>query len=222
MNTARKTNYERQVAIAAVLVLLTMAVSGCVSVLPDKPSPRLEIARAPHLKPGFMLNIRALVDGDVEIDEKNKRISAEGDIILPLLGVVKVEGLSLATLSEKLYELYNKDYLVEPQIEVDFSAITGENAISPWGYVTVLGCVGDSGPVNIPPTQKLTVSQAIQQAGGFAPSAKQSAIRVTREGPDGKKQVINVDLRVVGSKGELSQDIVLRNGDVLFIPESIF
>jgi polysaccharide export outer membrane protein len=222
MNTARKTNYERQVAIAAVLVLLTMAVSGCVSVLPDKPSPRLEIARAPHLKPGFMLNIRVLVDGDVEIDEKNKRISAEGDIILPLLGVVKVEGLSLATLSEKLYELYNKDYLVEPQIEVDFSAITGENAISPWGYVTVLGCVGDSGPVNIPPTQKLTVSQAIQQAGGFAPSAKQSAIRVTREGPDGKKQVINVDLRVVGSKGELSQDIVLRNGDVLFIPESIF
>ena len=55
MNTARKTNYERQVAIAAVLVLLTMAVSGCVSVLPDKPSPKLEIARALITQPAIIL-----------------------------------------------------------------------------------------------------------------------------------------------------------------------
>ena len=222
MNIAGKTNYERQAAIAAVFVLLAMGVSGCNSILPDRSPPSSEAPHTPRLKPGFMLNIRVLVDGDVEINEKKKRIRAEGDIMLPLVGVVKVEGLTLATLREKLYELYNRNYLVEPQIEIDFVTDTGQTAVSPWGYVTVLGCVQNSGPVNIPPTQKLTVSQAIQQAGGFAASAKQSAIRVTREGSDGKKQVINVDLHVVGSKGEFRQDIVLRNGDVVFIPESIF
>ena len=209
-------------AIAVVFGVFAVAMSGCSLANPAPSRAKAEIAVAPRLKPGFVLDIRILVAGETEIEELGKRIRSEGDIILPLVGSVAVEGLTLETLANKVYGLYNDTYLVEPQVEIDFAKDTGKDAVSPWGYVTVLGCVRNSGRVNIPPTQRLRVSQAIQQAGGFDKGAKQSSIRVTRSVANGKKKRIIVDLHDVGAEGELSEDIVLRNGDVVFVAESIF
>jgi protein involved in polysaccharide export with SLBB domain len=203
-------------ACAASVVLL---LSGCVT------APQLEppvVLKAPQLVPGLILNIRVLVDGEVEIEEEAKRVRAEGDIILPLVGRVPVAGLTLDELAAALYTLYNAKYFVEPSVVVDFVESKTKNGISPWGYVTVLGCVNSPGRVNIPPTLDLRVSQAIQQVNGFDEGARPSGIRITRKGSGDKPKRIKVDLHHAGSKGELEQDVILRAGDVVFVPESFF
>ena len=175
----------------------------------------------PRLKPGFMLNIRVLVAGDVEMDVRNKRIRNDGTVMLPLVGIVRVEGLTTEELSSLLELMYNETYFVDPRIEVEFS-IEGDDAVSPWGCVTVLGRVKKPGRVNIPPTRDLTVSRAIQEVGGLDSSAKSNAIRVSRPTPNGETERLRVDLDRVGVKGEREEDIILRAGDIVFVPESFF
>jgi protein involved in polysaccharide export with SLBB domain len=113
-------------------------------------------------------------------------------------------------------------YLRNPQVDVGFAFDNSPGSVSPWGSVTVLGRVKTEGSINMPPTQDLTVSRAIQQSGGFNTSANISSITVTRRNPDGSVRHMEVDLRALRSRGELGQDLKLEPGDVVFVPEEVF
>ena len=111
---------------------------------------------------------------------------------------------------------------MDPQVVVEFVKDQDSDLVSPWGYVTVLGRVKNPGRVSIPPTQDLTVSGAIQKAGGLDTSAKDTSIRVTRQLPEGRTKQFDVDLRKVGSTGQVREDLILTPGDVVFVPEMMF
>ncbi len=178
-------------------------------------------APVPQLSPGLVLSVRVLVAGKKEIDEPNKRIANAGELSLPLVGNVMASGLTLDQLSERLTKLYT-EYFIDPQVVVEFVKDQDSDLVSPWGYVTVLGRVKNPGRVSIPPTQDLTVSGAIQKAGGLDTSAKDTSIRVTRQLSDGRSRQFDVDLRKVGSTGQVRDDLILKPGDVVFVPEMMF
>jgi len=188
---------------------------------PETPARPAASLPSPRLKPGFRLDIRVLVSGDVEVDLANKRIRNDGTLVLPLLGAVEVAGATTDELAAILKGMYNKRYYVDPQVEVEF-ALGEAGAVSPWGTVTVLGRVKSPGPVNIPPTRDLTVSRAIHEAGGLATSAKSSSIRVSRKQPGDDPAHFLVNMDRIGVKGQHEQDLVLRAGDIVFVPESVF
>ena len=173
------------------------------------------------LRPGLMISMSVLVAGKKEIDEPSKRISENGTVILPLLGEMAISDLSLDELQDKLTRSYAKLF-VEPQVILDFVRDANAEGISPWGYVTVLGRVQNPGRVSIPATRDMTVSAAIQKTGGFAASAKSSAILVTRSLPNGKTETRTIDLKAVGTAGRLEDDIILEANDVVYVPEAMF
>jgi protein involved in polysaccharide export with SLBB domain len=173
------------------------------------------------LRPGLMINLSVLVAGKKELDEPNKRVSDGGTVVLPLLGELTVADLSLDELREQLTRRYEK-YYVQPQVILDFARNTDAEGSSPWGFVTVLGRVDKPGRIAIPATRDMTVSGAIQKAGGFAPSAKLNAILVTRSAPDGKTESRTINLYAVGAAGRLEEDIILEADDVVFVPEAMF
>ena len=177
--------------------------------------------RSPLLRPGLLVRVSVLVSGKREIDSEVKRVTDNHQLDLPLIGIVSVEGMSLRTLNEVLQARY-REFFINPQVVAEFVVEERADAISPWGSVTVLGRVRTPGRVNIPPTQDLTVSAAIQQAGGFDTSAKTSAIRITRRKPDGKTERITVDFTAVGQQGEAGNDLLLKSGDIIFVPERVF
>ena len=192
----------------------------------EAPAPRAQPSAGPEeksarLKPGLAVQVDVLVLGKKEIEEKSKRVSDDGAIGLPLIGTVKVAGMTLADVSDELTKRYSV-FFVRPQVVVDFVTARGTDAASPWGYVTVLGSVKNPGRVTIPATQDLTVSAAIQQAGGLKPSGKDSAIKVTRRRESGENEVLEINLRAVGTGGVGSKDLTLQTGDVIFVPEMIF
>jgi polysaccharide biosynthesis/export protein len=86
--------------------------------------------------------------------------------------------------------------------------------------VFVMGRVTRPGAVRAKLSEGVTLLQAIADAGGLAEGAKESAVTITRKDPVGKEKKIRVNLKDIlrGKK----KDIVLQEGDVVFVPETFW
>lgn len=82
--------------------------------------------------------------------------------------------------------------------------------------VTILGQVARPGAMEMPSARELDLLTAIALAGGMTPTARGSKVTLRREGEE--PLIINVD-RI--QKGEIPSP-VLKGGDTVFVPESIF
>jgi polysaccharide export outer membrane protein len=142
------------------------------------------------------------------------RVTSDGYITFPLLGKVEVEGLTVQDLELKLKDLLEKDYLVSAQVVVFIEKYHPRQ-------VSVLGEVKKPGKYNMPEEKELTVVQAIAMAEGFTKDAAVNGTKVMRV-EDGKKKTIKVKITDITDKGQKEKDIVLRPGDIVFVPESFF
>jgi polysaccharide biosynthesis/export protein len=140
-------------------------------------------------------------------------VLVDGTISLPLVGRVDVRGLSLKETSEKVSKEYST-YLKRPIITVGLIAprplkvgISGE-VDNPGSYEVALTADSPQFP---------SVTDMIQQAGGITTIADVRNVRV-RRGVKGKEVTYNSNLWDLLTKGEVKQDISLRDGDNIFIP----
>jgi polysaccharide biosynthesis/export protein len=87
--------------------------------------------------------------------------------------------------------------------------------------VFVFGAVRNPGALQVKMSKKLTLLQAIAQAGGTAEGARKSGILIKRKDKKTDKEVtIAVNLKDI-IKGK-KPDIELQEGDVVYVPESVF
>ena len=175
---------------------------------------------APTLQPGLVVSISVFAGDHKEVDESEKRISSSGTLTLPLVGTLHVGGMTVKAVSELLQTRYS-EFLRAPIVDVALKVGEDGETLHPWGHVTVLGRVMRPGRIGIPATQDLTLSMAIQIAGGFDTSAKLTGIRVTRRNGPEDKRTLDVNLKEVGADGAGSQDVQLQPGDIVYIPERI-
>jgi polysaccharide export outer membrane protein len=178
----------------------------------------VETNREPRIRSGVLLRIEVTSAGKAQVEVSTKDVSAKGEILMPMIGSVACDGLTIQELQHKLVLAY-AEYVHEPQVTVSFVYTT--DSVSPWGTVLVMGQVGRPGPVNIPPTRDLTVLRAIQMAGGATLLAAKSGVMVTRKQSDGGTRKIKVDLDKIGREGLWKLDIKLEPDDVVYVPESI-
>jgi len=160
------------------------------------------------LKPSDLIEIQVFQEPDLN---KQVRIEKDGTIVLPLINRVKIGDLSILEAQQRIEELYNKDFLVNPQVNL----LVLEYHIR---KVDVMGQVNTPGPVEIPPDKSLTLVEAISRAGSFTRLARRTAVQVTRIDGDGKKQVVELNADKMMSESE-SADYVLQDGDTVFVPE---
>jgi polysaccharide export outer membrane protein len=144
--------------------------------------------------------------------QREVAVSASGEISFPLLGTVKVDGLTAVQLEAKLKAELGKDYLVDPQVTVTLKDYRKRT-------VTVMGQVGQPGIVELPAEQKLTVLEAIAMRGGFTRLAKRSGIQVTRPGVARPYRFSEDELK---RNNDPEKAFVLRQGDIIMVEESVF
>jgi len=142
-------------------------------------------------------------------------VSSEGDITLPLIGKVRVEGKQIVEAEREILGLLAQDYLVNPVvvIEVTREVVTHTTSLS------ILGQVQKPGTYQLPQEGELTLLQLISMAGGFTDVANVKKIKVIRK-EKGKVRVIraNAESIIAGN----APDIALAAEDVIHVGESLF
>ena len=171
------------------------------------------------IQPGMPLRLLVMVVDKREVDEETIRVDEHGNLFLPLLREVRLAGMTLDEAIAHLALLYAK-FFVKPDVYLYRIPETGDADAN--GCVTVTGRVKKPGLVPLPATLDMTVSQAILKSGGLNTSAKDRSVRVARRQPDGTVKQLIVDLRAILAGGELDLDMVLKAGDVIYVPESLF
>ena len=84
--------------------------------------------------------------------------------------------------------------------------------------IQVFGEVNTQGPLTLRPDETITASQAITRAGGFKASAKKNDVILIRD-----KEFRHLNLkRLYEDERSLNNDETLKNGDILFVKESLF
>lgn len=142
------------------------------------------------------------------------RLNAEGNVSLPLIGSVHLAGLNLTQATARVTELYARDYLVHPKVNVTLLSY-GKRRF------TVLGQVNRPGNFEMPETSPggIDLLEAIAMAGGYTRIAAPERISVRRNNGRGE-QVVRVDGKKL-ARGE-GGNFKVEPGDTITVGESIF
>lgn len=158
-----------------------------------------------------LLQVRIFQEDDLG---REVSVSQNLTITLPLIGTVDVKGRTVRETEALIRELYDKDFLVNPQVNLTVVRYAERT-------VNILGSVNSPGPVVFPQEKGLSLLEAISRAGGFSRLANRSKIKLTRTSLEGAKTqyIIDADKLIDGSA---SNSWTLQVNDVIFVPESIF
>ncbi len=145
-------------------------------------------------------------------------VSEKGTISYPLIGEVEVKGLTTYEVEQALEKrLRDGEYLKNPEITVKLEHELMKRYSDK--EVFVLGEV--KRPKAIPILGKyITALEAVTKAGGFTEFAAPNRTTIIRV-EDGVEKIITVNLNKV-KKGEKSLDVILEQGDIVFVPETYF
>lgn len=139
--------------------------------------------------------------------KKTIQIDTSGKITYPLIGDIQAAELSIFQLRDRIRDGLSK-YVVNPQVSVGVTAVQSQKVI-------VLGEVKNPGlfSLGIP----MNTLEAISRAGGFTTEAKQKSVLLIRGGLD-NPELITLNIERFFSKHDLTQNIYLQNGDIIYVP----
>jgi len=163
------------------------------------------------LNPSDLLRVEVFQEQELF---REVRVSGDGSIVLPLIGKIYVGGRSIFDAEKLITELYDRDYLVNPQINVTVT----EYALK---RVNVIGQVNKPGIVIFPPEEEMVLLEAISLAGGFNRLADKAKVTLTRTLVSGKTETFQIDTRKLIS-GDEAATWNLQKDDVIFVPERVF
>lgn len=163
------------------------------------------------LRPADILQVKVFQEEDLT---REVSVSQEYTVSLPLIGTVDLRKRSVRQAEELIRQLYDRDYLVNPQVTVIVLKYA-ERAVN------VIGMVNSPQAVPFPPERGLTLLEAIARAGGFNRLADRANVRITRTDDKGVSATftVNADKLLDAKSANLW---TLQVDDVVFVPEKFF
>ena len=141
----------------------------------------------------------------------NGRLNSDGNLTVPLLGSIHLAGLTPTQAASKVTELYSRDYLVNPKINVTLVSYGSRR-------FTMLGQIGHPGIFEMSP-DGIDLLEAVAMAGGYTRIAAPERITIRRRTASGE-QIIKVNAkRFTKGKGG---GFRVEPGDTITVGESIF
>jgi polysaccharide export outer membrane protein len=165
----------------------------------------------------YILQPRDLIKVEVfqELDmERQVRLTQDSTVTLPLIGTVSLQGKTIQQAQDLIRQLYDRDYLVNPQINVIVLEYAKHD-------VKVLGQVDKAGAIEIPSDKPLKLLDAIALAGGFTRLADRKHVTLTRTNGEGKPTTTEINADDIIQSRNSSDAWTLKEGDVIFVPERI-
>ncbi len=182
---------------------------------PSVPSAAVGAVSAPSgytLSPNDQVAVEVFGEDDLRA---NGRLNGEGNLSLPLLGSVHLGGLTLAQAASKITELYGRDYLVNPRVNITLVGYAKRR-------FTILGQVNRPGSYEMPEGSPdgVDLLEAIAMAGGYTRIAAPERISVRRRAATGEDEILRVDAKRLARRG--GESFQVRPGDTVTVAESLF
>jgi polysaccharide biosynthesis/export protein len=193
--------------IAALSVLVLSLFASCQTGsdapnLPEQPTARTPV----NLAPGDVVKLTFPAAPDFNQAQK---IRADGKLSLPLIGEVTAAGKTVPQFQNELINLY------KPQLRNSDVIVTLESAIA---QVVVSGAVAR--PAKLTFERPTTIFQAIMEAGGVNEFGNLRRVHLVRT-VNGQQRTQVLDLRPTLA-GKATNALYVRDGDVIFVPQSLF
>jgi polysaccharide export outer membrane protein len=145
----------------------------------------------------------------VEELSSEERVNDEGFVVMPLIGNVKVGGLTPREAEQAIANKLGESYLQNPQVNIFVAEYASQK-------VTVTGNVKKPGV--FPLAGQTTLMQAIAMAGGLDEVANKDEIVVFRKQPTGKVNAYVVDMEAI-EEGRLTDPAIVGD-DRIVVPKS--
>lgn len=170
--------------------------------IPEDPGPD----RTYRIGPYDLLQIKVF-----QVDElsSQERVNEDGFVVMPLIGNVKVGGLTPREAEQAIAKQLGENYLQNPQVNIFVAEYASQK-------VTVTGRVKKPGV--FPVAGKTTLMQAIALAGGLDEVAKKDEIVVFRKQPTGGVNAYVVNLASI-EEGKLTDPVIVGD-DRIVVPKS--
>lgn len=180
-----------------------------VSDLADRPSQIVEIYR---IGIGDTLRIDVWKNPDLSVTVP---VRPDGKISAPLIGDLLVAGSTPELVAADI-ELKLRRYIKTPKVAVIMTSLESTRYLS---RVRVTGAVTTN--VSLPHYQGMTLLDAILEAGGVNEFAAAKETKVFRR--EGNETIlIPINLKGILDSGNLRENIVLKPGDTITVPERAF
>jgi polysaccharide export outer membrane protein len=140
-------------------------------------------------------------------------VRPDGKISTPLVENMVAVGKSAPQLSRDMEGVLS-EYVRQPKVNIIVT-----NAASAFSLVKVVGQVVK--PSAVPYREGMTVLDAILAVGGLSQFASGNHARIVRV-ENGHETVIKVKVADLVNNGDVSQNLPLKPGDVLVVPQSMF
>jgi polysaccharide biosynthesis/export protein len=138
----------------------------------------------------------------------NITVPPDGRISFPLIAEgVRVVGKTTQQVQEEIQKKLD-EYIIDPQVTVYL-----DKAMS--ARYSVLGDVGKPGVMVM--MRRVSLMEAIAEAGGVLPTGDKKKVVILRRRPDGQLQPIQVNLSLA-EKGKAKEVAYLEPGDQVFVP----
>jgi polysaccharide export outer membrane protein len=135
-------------------------------------------------------------------------VDKNGEINFPVLGRVKVGGLTRAAASDTLQSILGREYVKDPTVNVRFMNFK----------ITLIGEVANPSTVTIP-TEKINIIEALSLAGDLTVVGKRENVLIIRE-KDGVRKFIRVDLN--DKNLVASPNYYLQQNDIVYVEADKF
>lgn len=134
-------------------------------------------------------------------------VRPDGKISIPLLGDVAASGMTPTQLAKSISEMLS-DVIKNADVTVVMNQLNSKK-------IYIIGGVKKEGP--IPYTYRMSILQAISEAGGLTDYAKRSRIYVLRS-QNGKRVQLHFDYDAVLKGQHIETNVELLAGDTLVVP----
>lgn len=150
------------------------------------------------------------------------RIASDGTIDFPYLRKIEVRDKTIEELEKLVTAKLKEGYLSDPQVSVEVKEYRSQ-------LVLVLGAVEKPGPY--PLTEESRVLDLISRAGGLSPAGGKRVVLLRtdkdvkdakgpKEGKAETTQPIVIDYYKLVHQGDFSQNLILKNGDIINVPKA--
>ena len=199
-------NFRSAAAAGLALLLVIGTLVGTPARAQGTAAPATAAAAAQYrLALGDMIKITVFQSPDLSLET---RITEAGVISYPLLGSVNLAGLTVAEAEQRIAKgLRDGNFVKQPQVSINVVQARGNQ-------VSVLGQVGRPGRYPLE-TGEVRMTDMLATAGGVAPGGSDIVVVVGTR--NGQPHRVEVDLPSVFAPNRRSADVLLENGDVIWI-----